>query len=384
MNEKIYPALSRSTVMENPYSLFGYFAWPSVARLHDGRLAAAASGFRQDHVCPWGKSVICFSSDEGRTWTLPAPVIDTILDDRDSGVVPLDGDRVMVTSFNTANRDMRQWLDGYDKTGRGTEGFRAACRQETLLVDETGLEEEQFGSTYRISEDNCTTFGPLFHSPVTCPHGPLYMPDGRILYIGNPLGKNPVPCPKNELQCWEVDGKGGAEYLCHLEPCSDELGQLDSWEPHAVCLPDGTILVHIRAERSEPRFFSTWQCESHDGGRSFTKPHRITGPLGGAPAHLLRLSDGRLISAVGDREYPYGIRILTSRDQGQTWDSAKLDAQLPAVKGNWDLGYPASVELRNGHVFTLWYQRSMRHGPAGLPDASGPAIIRGMEWDPND
>ena len=40
----------------NPHH--NYYAWPSVARLHDGRLAMVASGFRMKHVCPFGKVVI--------------------------------------------------------------------------------------------------------------------------------------------------------------------------------------------------------------------------------------------------------------------------------------------------------------------------------------
>ena len=55
-------------VCNNPDSVFGYFGWPSVARLPDGTLAVAASGFRLRHVCPFGKGVICYSRDEGRPW----------------------------------------------------------------------------------------------------------------------------------------------------------------------------------------------------------------------------------------------------------------------------------------------------------------------------
>lgn len=33
-------------IMSNPHSPHGYFAWPSIDRLQDGRLAVVASGFR--------------------------------------------------------------------------------------------------------------------------------------------------------------------------------------------------------------------------------------------------------------------------------------------------------------------------------------------------
>ena len=42
-----------------------YFGLPTVARLQDGTLALAASGFRHGHMRPWGKSVLFESADEG-------------------------------------------------------------------------------------------------------------------------------------------------------------------------------------------------------------------------------------------------------------------------------------------------------------------------------
>ena len=38
-------------IMSNPQSAYPYFAWPSVARLRDGRIAVGASGFRKRHIC---------------------------------------------------------------------------------------------------------------------------------------------------------------------------------------------------------------------------------------------------------------------------------------------------------------------------------------------
>ena len=48
---------------------FGYFGWPTVAKLPDGTLAAAASGFRSSHICPFGRTVLWTSADEGRSWS---------------------------------------------------------------------------------------------------------------------------------------------------------------------------------------------------------------------------------------------------------------------------------------------------------------------------
>ena len=74
-------------IMSNPESRHDYFAWPTAARLKNNKIAVVASGFRLRHVCPFGKTVISYSEDEGETYTLPAPVIDTVLDDRDGGIM---------------------------------------------------------------------------------------------------------------------------------------------------------------------------------------------------------------------------------------------------------------------------------------------------------
>ena len=54
-------------IIDNPDSKHDYFAWPSVARLQSGKIAVVASGFRCQHICPFGKAVIAYSEDEGET-----------------------------------------------------------------------------------------------------------------------------------------------------------------------------------------------------------------------------------------------------------------------------------------------------------------------------
>ena len=40
-------------IMENRDNIHNYFAWPSAAKLRDGRIAVVASGYRLAHICPF-------------------------------------------------------------------------------------------------------------------------------------------------------------------------------------------------------------------------------------------------------------------------------------------------------------------------------------------
>lgn len=81
--------LAHGIICSMPDDPFGYFGWPSVARQKNGTLVVAASGLRRSHVCPWGKSVLCRSVDEGRNWSTPQVVNDSPIDDRDAGIISL-------------------------------------------------------------------------------------------------------------------------------------------------------------------------------------------------------------------------------------------------------------------------------------------------------
>ena len=96
-----------------PNSAFGYFGWPSIARMEDGTLAVAASGPRHTHICPWGKDSVTYSYDYGRTWTEPDIVQDSPLDDRDAGIISLGGKALLLTWFTLDPRQFRDrfWED---------------------------------------------------------------------------------------------------------------------------------------------------------------------------------------------------------------------------------------------------------------------------------
>ena len=338
----------------NPYN--AYFAWPTVARLQDGRLAMVASGFRRRHICPFGKVVLCLSDDEGQTWSRPAVVMDTPLDDRDAGILPFGERSVIITSFNNTKESQRYWNTvQHDPFVKDWDDPYVGGYLDVL--DGGGAEAQYLGSTFIISHDGAKTFGDIQRIPVTCPHGPVLMNDGSILYVGRYFDGSHPDRRDHWLAAYRLFSDGTYEKLGEIP----DIPGRESHEPHAVVLDNGKILVHIRVQGNGA--FTTYQSESVDGGRTFTPPRQILDDLGGAPAHLLKMRDGTLISTYGYREAPYGIKAMVSRDGGETWDAGH-DLYVNGIHA--DLGYPASVELENGNILTVFYARQEQTGPASI------------------
>lgn len=355
-------------VMQNPGSKHKYFAWPSVARLQNGKIAVVASGFRLRHVCPFGKAVIAYSEDEGETYTQPAPVIDTVLDDRDSGIVPFGAQQVIVTSFNNTVDFQR--------------GCAAGAKDEPYVqayLDTVTQEEEDavIGSTFRISDDGGVTFGPLHRSPVTSPHGPAVLKDGSLLWVGRTFSPRNAKTEYDRVEAHKVFPDGSTEYVGYIENVAMDGMDPLCCEPHALVLEDGTILAHIRVQDAlggAQRLYTTYQSESRDNGKTWSTPHPVLPPCGGAPAHLMQHSSGILISTYGFRGIPYGsnpcgIRCMFSADKGNTWEVAE-EFLYESAHGP-DLGYPATIELNDGSLLTVFY--------AG-EELYGPTVIKQQKW----
>ncbi|MBQ2915311.1 MAG: exo-alpha-sialidase [Clostridia bacterium] len=351
--------LESKIVMSNDTSIHNYFGWPTVARLKDGRLAMVASGFRLAHICPFGKCVISFSNDEGKTWSLPTPVIDTLLDDRDGGITAFGESSVIVTSFNNAVSFQREHGEG--------KNYKHAYLD--IIEAEYPDWNKYLGSTFRISHDNGTTFGEIKKIPVTCPHGPVEMSDGTLLYVGRKFSDNDqFRKDEKHLACYRVFADGSYELISEIENVGEGF---NSCEPYTFRMKNGKLICHIRMEGKEN--FSIFQSESLDDGKTWTKPHQLLPERGGAPAHIIE-KDGVLISTYGYRKNPYGIRVMFSYDGGETWDT---DHVLVDNEISGDLGYPSSVVLADGNILTIYYAR--RNEDRTVPNNS--SVIKQIIWN---
>ena len=355
-------------IMSNPDSRHSYFAWPSIARLQNGKLAVVASGFRLKHVCPFGKTVISYSENEGKTYTLPAPVMDTPLDDRDGGILAFGEKSVMVTSFNNSTRFQREY-----QTTLTVKDINQAYMLSYLDTVDPEEEKKYWGSTFRISHDCGVTFGEIFKSPITSPHGPIQLRDGSILWVGRTFSEKGLELELDRVLSYRVNPDGSMEKLGEIEDIFYEGKKLLSCEPYAFELEDGRILCHIRAQRSstptDSKIFTTYQSISEDGGRTWSKPEQLLENNGGAPSHIIRHSaTGLLIAVYGRRQKPFGIKAMFSADEGKTWST---DHDLYVDEVSSDLGYPATVELSDGSLLTIFYAH---------PAEGQPAVIMQQKW----
>lgn len=331
---------------------FGYFGWPSIARLDDNTLVVASSGLRTEHVCPFGKTVLNYSRDEGRSWSAPIVVNDTFMDDRDAGVVNLGGKSMLVSWFTS---DTRKYREGAAK--RYSAEVMASW-DEVLDTWTDAKVDELLGSWVTLTDDGESWTAPI-RVPVSTPHGPIRLANGDLLYLGKANFSTPDRATGVIMACRSSDGGRTWAELGEVPACPGA-SHANVHEPHVAELADGRLVGMIRFQRSGPDDpvkdqinFSLSQTESDDGGETWS----IARPTGvyGSPPGLLAHSSGALLCVYGYRQEPYGQRAMVSRDGGQTWgDEIVLRDDGP----DGDLGYPDSVEMPDGSVMTIYYQKS--------------------------
>ncbi len=332
-----------------PDEPFGYFSWPSIAKQSDGTICVVASGLRGGHVCPWGRTTLCKSRDNGQTWTYPQVVNNTPMDDRDPGIVSLGGQRLAVTWFTSNSYALFDHIIQSQRNEDGTWKNHEIGAVLDAWSEEMILRES--GSFTRVSPDG-EYWGEPHKAPVHTPHGFIVLQDNSWLYFG---------------KAWEFKGEGKAYYIRTDTPIraarSTDEGR--TWtiysdvplpegmyysmchEPHVVQLANGDLLGAVRVHKP----FNIYLTRSTDGGKTWSTLEDIDCP--GSPPHLLRHSSGALVCVYGWRETGFGQRCMISYDDGKTWDKNLI---IRDDGPHADLGYPASVELPDGSILTIYYQ----------------------------
>jgi hypothetical protein len=339
-----------------------YHGWPTVTRRRNGQLVVVWSGGRETHVCPFGRVEMMTSDNNGQSWTWPRVLLDGAIDDRDAGVLETAKGTLLVTSFTSLAYEPT--LLAAEKKQPGEKGAWPAERLQRWQAARDRLTAEQrraeLGHWMLRSTDGGVTWSARYPTLVNSPHGPFQLSDGRLLYAGVELwGK------EHRVGVCESTDDGASWHWLSAIPARPGDKTAGYHELHGVETADGRIIVHIR-NHNKPNDNETLQTESTDGGKTWSVPR----PLGvwGLPSFLTRLRDGRLLMTYGYRRDPGGNQARLSLDGGRTWSEP---LPVSAAATSWDLGYPSTVELADGTLLTVWYER-MKDSPR--------AVLRQAHW----
>lgn len=331
-----------------------YHGWPTLLRRKNGQLIVAYSGGREDHVCPFGRVEIIRSSDDGETWSWPEIVMDSPIDDRDAGLCETGTGTLLLTTFTSL---------AFQETRRRAESWPAdrVARWDAVNRRASAADFESLLGTWMLrSTDGGLSWSKPYRVPLNSPHGPSVVSNGRLLYAGKQLWET----GKKVGVCESTDDGQNWKWLSDIPTRSGDTAE-QYHELHQVQAAEGKLVVHIR-NHSAQNHRETLQCESSDGGRTWTVPS----PIGvwGLPSQLLRLRDGSVLMSYGYRRPPFGNQARISRDQGRTWSEPLIISQDGA---GGDLGYPSTVELADGRLVTVWYE---------LRKDSPRAVLRMARW----
>jgi len=340
------------------YYEYGYFAWPSITKLDDNTLVVGVSGFRRHHLCTDGKIVVYYGSKDGKKWSTPRIIEDSQIDDRDTGVLCIGNNNILVSWF-TGGHFKANW-DNDEKTNMAV-SFWSKSKFDYYS-----------GSFVKITSDKGTKFSKKIRVGVTSPHGPIRLEDGSLIYLGNIFG-NETKVP--ELMAIKSNDNGKTWENLGKIPYSDEEFINKSYhEPHIIELNKNKLLAVIRDQSeyvSVGKVYRVLYSKSYDNGVTWEKPL----PLGieGSPPHLMRHSSGALICTYGFREYKdrgvafknsgSGQRVIISYNNGKTWSKPY---NISDHINNVDLGYPATVELEDKSLYTVYYQQESENHHPGL------------------
>jgi sialidase-1 len=299
------------------------------------------SGDRDWHVDPWGKVQMIRSGDGGVTWSETETVIDSPLDDRGTSIAVLP-DGSLFVSFHAS-------LAFATRTGPRYDPYKEYA--DSLSETIKNLWKGYWG---RRSVDNGVTWGAVIDAPMMTPHGPTVLDDGRLLMIGS----GPAYHSTDGGLTWGQIG------TVPYNPATYNNGYAFMSESTVVQTLDGRIIALSRYKDGAD--IELRQSESDSGGTTWTEPH----PTGmrGYPAHLLRLSNGWLLASYGLRiplaGESMGQRASISKDGGRTWlVDEEIVLSNAVTQPSGDLGYPASTQLPDGSIWTVYYQtEKVEHG----------------------
>lgn len=302
--------------------------WPKLALLPDGTIVAAVYNQPVHGLRP-GDVDLHASTDGGLTWSRRSTATKhhgaSARFNHAIGVAP-SGDLLVVSG-------------GWDYDGPGP---KDTYKKKTLLRPTTSRSSDG-GRTWTISHH----FPAGVDGMTLVPFGSIQTGADGALRVAA-FSYNQKVKPRVDMCYTIVSRDGGKTWTA-----GSVLGQPDANETDLLHLGAGRWLAAARnLGRNDERGHSTDIYASDDDAGTW---RRIATPTEANqhPGDLLRLADGRVLFAFGDRRPGhFGIGVKISADQGRTWT-----ATTPLATGvlTRDSGYPSSVQLKDGTIVTGYY-----------------------------
>ena len=337
-------------------------AFPDIVRLANGdlltlfRQAPARPGhgdpahkrdeaLRHYHLDPGSRIVAVRSDDDGATWSEPA-----VMDSSDGSQ---DLNMPVVTQLRSGELIA---LNHRWDLGKSSEQIAALNGSRFLrpMLPRKTFGSELFDSIYIFrSSDGGHTWSDA--QPVTLPGFGFAALVGKTAIVELDDGTWLMPIygtfQGENVASYHIlrSSDGGRSWGEPTAVARDPHDRTGFYEPPVLDLGGGRLLTMMRTLDTDGFLY---QASSSDRGRIWTGLRRSS--IWGFPCHLLRLASGRLLCSYGYRREPFGVRAVTSSDDGETWD---MDNELVIRDDglHYDLGYPASVQLGDGRILTVYY-----------------------------
>ncbi len=298
---------------------------------------------RYSHIDVRSVGLLKKSSDQGRTWQLVGDPIPGHLPQsgiQDPSLTILADGSFLLTYFHWRHEPQHPEA----RQGAIVEGVWV-CRSE-----DKGL---SWAAPVHIPATRTTEMGISEPTIELC--------DGRLMLAGYTT----LPIGGGQAALVSFSADGGQTWTDPAIVAHDPSGMIDFQEPALLELEEGHILCMMRAvdrhlsadeadeqKRQRGKTAYMYQSHSYDNGQTWSAYERT--PMYGHPPNLIQLKDGRVLCSYGYRLDPFGIRACLSRDNGKSWDMEN-EVVLRTDGGGGDIGYPSSVELDDGRIFTSYY-----------------------------
>ena len=309
-----------------------FSAWPVVQKLTNGHLVVSycehPQYYEKMHPCPTQLPMISHSTDGGKSWDkYPTAIGDYKYWGNEAFTITALSDGSLL-----AHVLMMRWPSG----GWGSSGHPWGEGSPGVLLQFRSIN----GGTHWQAPDKVE---------VGSHKGAFTMRPG--VYLGDELLLAYAAEYDLPRGCFLLRSKDqGKSWSPPTAIC-----QKNDWfftEPTVVVLKSGRLLCVLRTGKHNNRggpYVNLHQCHSDDGGKTWSDPADV-GQYG-YPAHLLQISDDRVLCIYGHRLKPYSVRAIISENDGKTWGAAHTVANI-----NWgDMGYPTAVELDDASVFCAYY-----------------------------